>query len=516
MELKQLEDQMTEIYETIISNEQIAENIASNVHPKYRLSSKNLYRYLLLRSFDLRKIHDSLSDLGLSSLRSSEGYVYSNLSNVLRFLKLLQGEKWEPNQKIETIGYKKSKKLLRKHARNLFIASKKKHRTEIMVTLPTKVSEDIDLLRNLVQEGMEIARINLGRDNMEIWKKMIQNIQIVREEMDVQLKIYMDLSGPKIRTSNIEVTTSENKVRNFIRLKEGEILKLTKHGFKGRPTLYNDKKEIIKHAKVGILIPEIIDDIKIDDRVFFDDGMIKGKVVGKDEDEVDIKITRAYKSKLSTHKGINLPDTVIHLSTLTKKDIELLPFVCENAEIVGYSFVQDAEDVKKLYAELEKNNNTSIGVVLKVENKRAFNNLPLILFEAMKRPNIGVMIARGDLAVEIGFERISEVQNEILWLCEAAHVPVIWATQVLENLSKKGVATRAEVSDAAISTQAECVMLNKGSYITDAVKTLSSIIQKMEKHSSKKKSKLRALNVAKKSLKKINANLNFNKESNPN
>jgi pyruvate kinase len=171
--------------------------------------------------------------------------------------------------------------------------------------------------------------------------------------------------------------------------------------------------------------------------------------------------------------------------------------------MLGYSFVRTAEDVIKLYEELDKNQALDIGVVFKIENKEAFENLPLILFEAMKRSKIGVMIARGDLAVEIGFERISEVQNQILWLCEAAHIPVIWATQVLENLAKTGVATRAEVSDVSLSAQAECVMLNKGPYIVDAVRTLKDILIKMEGHLSKKKSVLRPLNVAKHALEKM-------------
>ncbi|MEZ4900199.1 MAG: pyruvate kinase [Saprospiraceae bacterium] len=139
-----------------------------------------------------------------------------------------------------------------------------------------------------------------------------------------------------------------------------------------------------------------------------------------------------------------------------------------------------------------------------MENKEAFENLPLIMLAGMKRKSIGVMIARGDLAVEIGFERISEVQSQILWLCEAAHVPVIWATQVLDNLAKTGIPTRAEITDASISAKAECVMLNKGPYIVDAVRTLKNIIIKMETHSYKRKSALRPLNVAVRALQKFN------------
>jgi pyruvate kinase len=107
------------------------------------------------------------------------------------------------------------------------------------------------------------------------------------------------------------------------------------------------------------------------------------------------------------------------------------------------------------------------------------------------------MIARGNLAVEIGFERSSEVQNQILWFCEAAHIPVIWATQVLENLAKTGIPTRAEISDVVQGGQAECIMLNKGPYINDAIKMLNNILTRMEAHSFKKKNSLRPLNIAK-------------------
>jgi pyruvate kinase len=107
------------------------------------------------------------------------------------------------------------------------------------------------------------------------------------------------------------------------------------------------------------------------------------------------------------------------------------------------------------------------------------------------------MIARGDLAVECGFERLAEVQEEILWICEAAHTPVIWATQVLESLAKTGMPSRAEVTDAAMSERAECVMLNKGPFIRDALATLDDILRRMEAHQTKKRAMLRPLEVAK-------------------
>jgi pyruvate kinase len=137
-----------------------------------------------------------------------------------------------------------------------------------------------------------------------------------------------------------------------------------------------------------------------------------------------------------------------------------------------------------------------VGIVLKIETRHAFSELPTLLLAAMRTGRFGVMIARGDLAVECGFERMAEVQEEILWICEAAHVPVIWATQVLESLAKTGMPSRAEVTDAAMSERAECVMLNKGPFIRDAVRTLDNILHRMQAHQTKKRSMLRPLQVA--------------------
>ncbi len=143
----------------------------------------------------------------------------------------------------------------------------------------------------------------------------------------------------------------------------------------------------------------------------------------------------------------------MQLPSLTDEDISYLPFIVKTADIVGYSFVRTPKDVKQLIDALSKLNRMDIGIVLKIENKEAFNNLSDLLLTAMKWSNMGVMIARGDLAVELGIERISEVQEQILWVCEAAHVPVIWATQILENLAQTGLATRAEITDASMSVR---------------------------------------------------------------
>jgi len=126
----------------------------------------------------------------------------------------------------------------------------------------------------------------------------------------------------------------------------------------------------------------------------------------------------------------------------------------------------------------------------------ALSHLNSLLLAAMRTERVGVMIARGDLAVECGYERLAEVQEEVLWFCEAAHVPVIWATQVLENLAKTGVPSRAEITDAAMGERAECVMLNKGPHLLDAARALQGILQRMEAHQRKKSARLRRLRLS--------------------
>ena len=164
--------------------------------------------------------------------------------------------------------------------------------------------------------------------------------------------------------------------------------------------------------------------------------------------------------------------------------------------MIGLSFANCAGDVRALRQCLVELGNEDMGIILKIETRRGFANLPEMLLEALKFPACGVMIARGDLAVECGFERMSEIQEEILWVCEAAHVPVIWATQVLEGLTKRGHASRAEITDAAMAQAAEAVMLNKGTHIIEAVRTLDDILQRMQGHHRKKHSMLRKLHLA--------------------
>jgi pyruvate kinase len=186
----------------------------------------------------------------------------------------------------------------------------------------------------------------------------------------------------------------------------------------------------------------------------------------------------------------------LSLPALSSEDLENLDFAVNHADMVGLSFVREPADLIQLQQKLKDRGKQGFGIILKIENREAFDNLPQLLLVGLREPPVGVMVARGDLGVEIGFERLAEVQEQILWLCEAGHVPVIWATQVLEGLAKKGMPSRAEVTDAAMSSRAECVMLNKGPFILQTVQFLDRILTCMRDHHHKKTPMLRRLKVS--------------------
>jgi pyruvate kinase len=281
-------------------------------------------------------------------------------------------------------------------------------------------------------------------------------------------------------------------------LQVGDLLTLTRDLKPGRPAARDSAGRPLTPAAIGCTIPEVFDDVRAGESIWFDDGRIGGVIEKVEPGRVLVRVTqaRAGGDKLRAAKGINLPESRLQLPALTAKDLEDLAFVAAHADVVELSFANSAADVESLQRHLARLGTRQPAVVLKVETRRGFANLPEMLLAAMRSPRCGVMIARGDLAVECGFERLAEVQEEILWICEAAHVPVIWATQVLENLAKLGVPSRAEITDAAMGHRAECVMLNKGPHVLTAVRVLDDILRRMQAHQAKKQAMLRELRLA--------------------
>jgi pyruvate kinase len=248
---------------------------------------------------------------------------------------------------------------------------------------------------------------------------------------------------------------------------------------------------------LGCTLDEALSSLRVGQRVLFDDGHLEAIAEEIAADHVRLRVTYAAGGtfRLGAEKGINLPDTELALPLLSPDDERALAFACAHADIVDASFVRGPEDVRELYRRLAELGADRLGVVLKIETQGAFGRLPAILMAALERAPVGVMIARGDLAIESGYERLAELQEEMLWLCEAAHVPVIWATQVLDTLARTGRPSRAEVTDAAMSVRAECVMLNKGPYVAEAVTALDDILRRMEQHTYKKRSLYRRLHL---------------------
>lgn len=287
-------------------------------------------------------------------------------------------------------------------------------------------------------------------------------------------------------------------IENAILLKPGDLLILTRDLKPGRPATYGRCGRLLTPAQIGCTIPEVFDDVLVGESIWFDDGKIGGVIEKVESARVNVRIqkTQLRGEKLRCDKGINLPDSELHLAAMTAKDLEDLMFAAQHADVVELSFANTARDVELLQQHLASLSSRQPAIVLKVETRRGFENLPDMLLTAMQSASCGVMIARGDLAVECGFERLAEVQEEILWICEAAHVPVIWATQVLESLAKEGLPSRAEITDAAMGDRAECVMLNKGPHILSAVRVLDDILGRMQTHQSKKRSMLRELKLA--------------------
>lgn len=285
------------------------------------------------------------------------------------------------------------------------------------------------------------------------------------------------------------------RIPEIIRLKRGDHLLLTREQIPGRPAQLDAEGHILYPASIACSIPEIFTSVQPGERILFDDGRIGGVIRKVNIDSLLIEITQARDTgeKLLVDKGINLPDTQLEIGGLTARDIEHLTFIARHADIVGLSFVHSPADIELLQDHLNLLGGQNLGIMIKIETRAAFEQLPGLLLALLRWPAVGVMIARGDLAVECGYERLAEMQEEILWLSEAAHVPVIWATQVLETLAKSGKPSRAEVTDAAMSERAECVMLNKGPHIMRAIQMLDNILQRMQAHQRKKSALLRRL-----------------------
>jgi pyruvate kinase len=445
-------------------------------------SARNLAHYLAVRRRDLRDLQAPLTALGLSSLGRLESRVMPTLRAVRSALGALCGEAVEPGDAAFFAGQTR----LAARSHEIFGPSAANRPVALLITCPTGAADDPGFMLALAERRVEAVRINCAHDDAPTWARMIAHVRSAEAATGHRMKVLMDLAGPKIRTGAVDHPHGEK------RIKRGDSLAIVAVGGIGDGG-YGDAA-----FAVECTLPEALTATQVGDRVFIDDGKLGARVEHVEPWGLLARVTAADMDgmRLKPEKGINFPDTDLGIPALTAKDRADLDFVAVHADGIEFSFVQTPADVTLLQqalAERRPDDWRTLSLILKIETALAVHNLPDIIVRAAGQQPTAVMIARGDLAVEIGFGRTAEMQEEILWIGEAAHVPVIWATQVLEHLVQKGVPSRGEMTDAAMAARAECVMLNKGPYLLEAIDQLTLVLARMDANQHKKTPQLRRL-----------------------
>jgi len=476
-ELLRAYDEVSALHAVLLDEDARHGELFRSIHPDQRDSARNLLHYTKLRKADLRPLQDTLRRHGLSSLSRSEASVLSDVTRVLRTLGRLTG------QAIHEPSFFDPSPQLEQHTSDLLGMECGARRTRIMVTAPSAAAEDPELIRALLEAGMDILRIDCARDTPEDWKKMTTHVRYAEERTGRSCLILCELTGPKLRTA-----TWGKRDKGKVTLNVADRFYLTAYSSETQHGL----------PSVPCAAPALLGDLQPGHAIWFDNGKFGGEVLEVESDRALIRVLHAPEDggKLKGNRSINVPDTQVTLPALSPRDLRDLDTITEIADLVGQSYIRDPSDVTALNAELARRNATHLGIILKIETPGAFAQLPAILLSGMSKARLGVMVERGDLAIEMGFDRLAEVQEEILWMCEAAHAPVILATQVLERMTTEGQPTRAEVIDAAMSARAECVLLQRGPYVVQAVQFLNNVLSRMEQHQSKTRPLLRPLTIA--------------------
>lgn len=439
----------------------------------WRRSAANLAHYLALRSTGHVALQGELVRNGLSSLARREAHVMPTLDAVERALSAIAGVESAPAR--AAISIDDGVQLLARHATEL-LETPMPHMTRIVVTIPPWGAGNVPFLHSLIDAGMDVARINASHGDPAQWKASIDALRTAAASAGRRIPVCIDLAGPKVRTG---VCAS-----GPIALVAGDRLVLHASSNDSIDGPRNAEGRLTAPARVAVRPREVVEHVAPGHRVMFDDGNIRATCVAVDrakgEVTVEIDAVRTGAWGLKDRKGVNVPDTDMPIAALTDEDLETLDFVVEHVDVVAMSFVRTPGDIADLHRAIDARTHRTIGVVAKIETPQACRALPEILLELMKEPPCGVMLARGDLGVEIGFEHLPEAQDEILSLCEAAHVPVIWATQVLESMTEHGFPTRGEVTDAADAARADAIMLGIGPFMVDTVSFVEDLLARTQ------------------------------------
>ncbi len=335
-----------------------------------------------------------------------------------------------------------------------------KRMTKIVCTIGP-ASRNYKMIKDLIKKGMNVARLNFSHGTHEEHQQAIENIRKASLKTGKVVAILQDLGGPKIRIGKIR--------KESVFLKEGASFILTNRNIVG------------DEQAVSVSISSFSHKVKKGDAIFLSDGALELKVKEIKVADVICRIMRG--GKLSSHKGINIPNLSMNISSLTDKDSQDILFGIKNkVDFIGLSFIRSAEDIIKVRKILRKNKAEEISLIAKIEKKEAVGNLKEII-----EFSDGIMIARGDLGVEIPLEDVPLVQKNIIKKCNYAGKPVITATQMLMSMMNNPRPSRAEVADVAnaILDGTDALMLSEetavGEYPLEAVSIMNKIAQKIEK-----------------------------------
>lgn len=332
-------------------------------------------------------------------------------------------------------------------------------KTKIVCTLGP-ATNDVEIMKQLIHNGMDAARINFSHGTYETHAETIAKLKQAREELNAPIPLILDTKGPEIRVK----TFKEDKVR----LEEDATFTLTTREVEGNVNI------------VSVTYADLPKDVHRGSRILIDDGLIELKVEDITETDVVCKVVNG--GVVKSRKGVNLPGVEVNLPSLMEKDIEDLKFGVENGfDIVAASFIRSAEDVLKIRRVLEENGGGQMHIISKIENQQGVENIDKIL-----EASDGIMVARGDLGVEIPPEEVPLVQKILIAKANRIGKPVITATQMLESMVHSPRPTRAEANDVAnaIFDGSDAIMLSgetaAGAYPLEAVATMARIALKAE------------------------------------
>ncbi len=334
-------------------------------------------------------------------------------------------------------------------------------KTKIVCTIGP-ASESVEKLVELINSGLNVCRLNFSHGDFEEHGARIVNIREAAKQTGKTVGILLDTKGPEIRTNTME--------NGAIELEEGSEI------------IVSMTEVVGTTEKFSITYPGLIDDVHVGSKILLDDGLIGLEVLDINKTEGEIKTKVLNPGTLKNKKGVNVPNVSVNLPGITEKDANDIVFGIEQGiDFIAASFVRRASDVLEIRELLEKHNAAHIQIISKIENQEGVDNIKEIL-----EVSDGLMVARGDLGVEIPAEEVPLVQKDLIKQCNALGKPVITATQMLDSMQRNPRPTRAEASDVAnaIFDGTDAIMLSgetaAGSYPVEAVQTMHSIASRAE------------------------------------